>query len=126
MPPSNDHIHEWFVIAEKDLVRASKRAKEADWEGAGFRIQQSVEKFFKGYLALNGCDIHFTHDLEVLLDEIVEINDKFEIFREACQRITSYYMGDRYPKMMEEPLTEDDIIVSLKWAEKIKEMIQTR
>ena len=116
---------EWMQIAERDLERARKRCEEGDWEDAGFRIQQSVEKFLKGYLAKHGVPICFTHDLDDLLDEVSEIDQDFEEFREACRLITAYYMWDRYPRIQEEPLAESEVHESLLWAERIADKVKS-
>ena len=117
---------EWFGIAERDLERARKRCVEEDWEDAGFRIQQAIEKYLKGILAARGAAVRFTHDLDDLLDDVCEVDASFEEFREPCRIITSYYMWDRYPHIHDQPLTEDEVREALSWAEKIADRVKLR
>ncbi len=119
------YVQEWFAIAERDLKRAKLLANESDWEGAGFNLQQSVEKFLKGYLISNGWELHRTHDLVMLVNYAIEYDDSFSKFKDACQKKSTYYMWKCYPKVMEEPLTEDDISESLDWVVKIKDRINS-
>ena len=124
MPPNYEYVREWFEIADKDFDRALKRIAEGDWEDAGFRIQQAVEKYLKGYLALHERKFRLIHDLEELLESAIEVDDDFEEYRDACRRITTYYMWDRYPRILEEPLTESEIRKAIKWAEKIRKKVK--
>ncbi len=121
---NSEYVHEWFVIAEKDLKRAKLLANESDWEGAGFNLQQSLEKFLKGYLISNGWELQRTHDLVILINYAIEYDNSFTKFEGACRKISTYYMWDRYPKIMEEPLTKEDITESLKPAEDLINLIR--
>jgi HEPN domain-containing protein len=39
---------DWFRIGAKELKRAENLLKLDDLEGAGFNIQQAIEKYLKG------------------------------------------------------------------------------
>ncbi len=41
---------DWIRIAEKDLRRVERLLDDQDPEGAGFHLQQAVEKFLKAFL----------------------------------------------------------------------------
>ena len=84
-----------------------------DPEAAGFFLQQAVEKFLKAFLLCNGWKLQRVHDLEVLLNEALTHEASFEQFRAACQRITQFYMSDRYPLVSHGALREDDVRRSL-------------
>lgn len=43
---------DWFRIGDKELKRARNLLNLGDLEGAGFNIQQAVEKYLKGYLLI--------------------------------------------------------------------------
>ncbi len=124
MPHEPAYPHERVEIADRDFARAKRRATEEDWEDSGFRMQQAVEKFLKGYLAQRKLVFRYTHDLEELLEIAIEDDASWEEFREACQRISTFYMWDRYPRIMEEPLTETDIRDALEWAGKIRDRVK--
>ncbi len=45
---------DWVAIAEKDLERMKRMLEDDDPGIAGFFLQQSVEKFLKAFLLVNG------------------------------------------------------------------------
>jgi HEPN domain-containing protein len=114
---------DWFRIADKDLKRAKYLLDGNDLEGAGFNIQQAVEKYLKGYLLSKGWELRRIHNLETLLNEIIIYEPLFEEFRNECRKITQYYVEERYPFMVASELTEDEIRISLAIAEKLIQKI---
>ncbi len=48
MPPDESYPQEWVRLAERDLVRVRRCLRDDDPEGAGFFLQQAIEKFLKG------------------------------------------------------------------------------
>ena len=124
MQIDSEYIEEWFTIAERDLNRSKLLIENQDWEGAGSNIQQSIEKCLKGFLIERGWKLSYTHDLELLIKEAIYYEKSFDEFLEACQIISTYYMWDRYPKMMEEPLDKDDVRKAMMWAEKIRDKVK--
>jgi HEPN domain-containing protein len=119
---------DWFRIGDKELERAKNLFNIGDLEGAGFNIQQAVEKYLKGYLLSKGWELRRIHDIEILLNEVIIHNPFFEKFRIACQKMTDYYVEERYPLMTASELTNEDIRESLTAAdsiiEKIKELVE--
>lgn len=79
---------DWFRIGERELRRAETLLAVGDLEGAGFNIQQALEKYLKGYLLGRGWALRRIHDLETLLNEAVAFDPQLEEFREACRKIT--------------------------------------
>ncbi len=47
---------DWIRIAEKDLRRVKRLLDDQDPEGAGFHLQQAVEKFLKAFLLSKGME----------------------------------------------------------------------
>lgn len=119
---------DWFRIGDKELKRAKNLFNIGDLEGAGFNIQQAVEKYLKGYLLSKGWELRRIHDIETLLNEVIIHNPFFEKFRIACQKMTDYYVEERYPLMTASELTNEDIRESLTAADsvidKIKELVE--
>lgn len=115
---------DWFRIGDKDLQRAQNLLHLRDLEGAGFNIQQAVEKYLKGYLLSVGWQLRRIHDLETLLNEAIAYDPSFEEFRAACQKITQYYVEERYPFTVTSKLTRKEIEKSLAIAEEIIEKIK--
>lgn len=104
---------DWFRIGEKELKRARNLLDLRDLGGAGFNIQQAIEKYLKGYLLSKGWELRRIHNLEVLLNEVLVHNPSFEQFRAACQKITQYYVEERYPFTVTSEFTEDEMRESL-------------
>ncbi|MBI5879269.1 MAG: HEPN domain-containing protein [Chloroflexi bacterium] len=64
---------------------------------SAFLIQQTAEKYLKGYLLAHGWNLRRTHDLEILVQDAIARDQEFDRFLIACQRITEYYIESRYP-----------------------------
>lgn len=121
MPPDESrYSDDWLRIAEKDRVRAERSLGDGDPELAGFCLQQSVEKFLKAFLLAQGWQLRRIHDLEALLDDAVAHDPALEQFRLACQKITNYYMVERYPLTISTGVTEAEVRSSL---EAVRELI---
>ncbi len=88
---------DWKRLAEKDLARVSRALRDEDPELAGFCLQQAVEKFLKAFLLGSGWALRRTHDLGRLLDEARRHDADLVRYRAVCQRITDYYVVERYP-----------------------------
>jgi len=59
--------HDWFSKARQDLRTVEILLRErGDAEVIGFHLQQTVEKYLKGYLLAQGWKLERIHDLEVL------------------------------------------------------------
>ncbi|MBI2370373.1 MAG: HEPN domain-containing protein [Deltaproteobacteria bacterium] len=99
----------WLRIAEKDLGRVSRMLAGDDPEAAGFYLQQAVEKFLKAFLLQKGWSLRRTHDLQALLNEALAYDPSLETFREACRKISGFYIVERYPFLAEAGLTEDEV-----------------
>jgi len=100
---------DWLRIAEKDLKRVERLLDDQDPEGAGFHLQQAVEKFLKAFLLSKGWQLQRIHNLETLLNSALVYDPSLDQFREACQRITDFYIIERYPLIIEAGLTEEDV-----------------
>jgi HEPN domain-containing protein len=104
---------DWLRIAEKDLTRASYLLDIPDPEAAGFFLQQAVEKFLKAFLLSKGWELQRIHDLEALLNVALKHDPTLEPHRSICQKITGFYLVERYPFIAESGLTQDDVSDSL-------------
>ena len=127
-PEESVYPEDWFKIGDKELNRAKNLLNLGDLEGAGFNIQQVVEKYLKGYLLSKGWALRKIHELETLLNEAIFYEPSFAEFRDACLKTTEYYIEDRYPFTVSSQLTEEEIKESLSSAEKlinkIKELVK--
>lgn len=110
MPPDDCYYPvAWLRIAEKDLGRMQLLLTAQDPEAAGFSLQQAVEKFLKGFLLSKGWQLQRIHDLEVLLNRALSYTAGIEPYRAVCQKITTFYLLERYPSLTESGLTVEDI-----------------
>ncbi len=100
---------DWLRIAEKDLGRIEQLLDVQDPEAAGFYLQQAVEKFLKAYLISQGWKLQRTHDLQALLNTALDYDPGLESYRDVCQRITGFYLLERYPLIAEVSLTEQEV-----------------
>lgn len=100
---------DWLKVAEKDWRRMGQALDDGDAEEAGFWLQQAVEKFLKAYLLSKGWSLRRVHDLEVLVNETVAHMPEAGGYAKACQKITGYYLAERYPFIGSELLTQADV-----------------
>lgn len=106
---------DWKRIAEKDLERVRILLAAHDPAAAGFYLQQVVEKLLKAFLLSKGWKLRRTHDLEYLLNAATAYDQDLEVYRAVCQKITGFYLVERYPLMIESALTESEVYAA--WTE---------
>jgi HEPN domain-containing protein len=71
--------------------------REHDPDGAAMFIQQTVEKYLKGWLLDRGWKLRRTHEVETLLDDALAFDPSLQPFRALCERLSGYYLLERYP-----------------------------
>ena len=98
---------DWLEIAEKDLKRLRRALRAHDPDQAGFYLQQTVEKFLKAFLLSHGATLRRIHILDVLLTEAISYEPTFARYQLVCQKITAFYMLDRYPTLADGGTTEE-------------------
>lgn len=114
---------DWFNIADKDLKRVRIMLGAGDIEDAQVHLQQTIEKYLKGYLLSKGWELQKTHNLVKLIDYAVEYEPSFEDFRELSEKATGYYMIDRYPFFIANEVSEDEIKKGIEKVEELKDKI---
>lgn len=107
---------EWVRIARKDWRRAERNLKGRDPEAAGFFLQQSLEKYLKAFLLKHNWKLRKIHELDALLDEASKLRPELETYRDLCERVSGYYMAERYPPLSDFELSVADIRRDLKEA----------
>ena len=88
---------EWINRAKSSLELAqAKVIQYTYYEDLCFQSQQAVEKALKGLLIYYGIEPEFTHNIEILLNELKKIVD---IPREIIEtaKLTIYAIQTRYP-----------------------------
>ena len=119
------YFKDWFRIGGNELKRAQNLPDLKDLGGAGFNIQQAIEKYLKGYMLSQGWELRRIHNLDTLLNEAIIYEPSLEEFRLPCQKITEYYVEERYPLVVSSELTEEEIKGSLSIAEKMIEKLRS-
>ena len=116
---------DWLRIAERDLGRVAHLLDVPDPEAAGFFLQQAIEKFLKAFLLSKGWKLERIHDLEALLNAALTFDPSVEPFRPVCQKVTGFYLVERYPLIVDTGLTEGDVRDSLTQAMPLIEKLRT-
>ena len=117
---------EWVNYSEKDFIAAQflMTATNPPIEIICYHCQQSAEKLFKAFLIKNDIIPSRTHDLNLLVNECVKIENTISILKKECNRLNDFGVNTRYPNNMD--LELEDAKIALKDAEKIKEYILSR
>lgn len=92
-----DALEGWLVVARRDWQRVQVLLAVDDGPGAGLFLQQALEKYLKGYLIGHGWRLRKIHALQRLLDAASVSNAALAPFRPLCERVSSYYLLERYP-----------------------------
>ena len=87
--------------------------REHDPAGAGIFLQQTVEKYLKGWLLDRGWTLRKTHEVDRLLSDAVAYDSSLQPFRALCQRLSNYYLVERYPPMHLQGPSEAQITADL-------------
>jgi HEPN domain-containing protein len=111
---------DWFEKAARDMRRVEILLAADDVEGAGFHLQQATEKYLKGYLLGKGWQLRRTHDLEVLLNETMAHDSRFEKYLDDCIMVREFYVQERYPFIGSPPPPRSELESAL---EAIREMV---
>ena len=96
-PQDSEYPEDWIETAEEDLEMSTILLESGHPRGAGYNLQQAVEKFFKAYLIRQGWRLQRTHDLVELLDDVLQYDSDLEEFRSVCKLVTDYALAGRYP-----------------------------
>lgn len=95
--PHGGEVAEWLRIARQDWHRLHVMLADEDGAGAGFYLQQSLEKYVKGFLVAQGWHLRKIHALQALLDDALQYRPGVARFRPFCARVSGYYVLERYP-----------------------------
>jgi HEPN domain-containing protein len=104
-----DLARQWLAKAENDLLNADNNLKSeiVPYDTVCFHCQQAAEKLLKAYLVARGVRPPFTHDLLLLLEEVLPHRADAEMLRDDLALLMPYAVGVRYPDEMFMPSQED-------------------
>ena len=101
------YIEDWRKVARQDWHRI--RIMLADGDGAGFFLQQALEKYLKAYLLGHGWRLKKIHTPHSLLDDAAAFESRLAPFRPACEKISGFYFAERYPSVGAEGVLTEDV-----------------
>jgi HEPN domain-containing protein len=106
---------EWIKRAKSSLELAQANInRKIYYEDLCYQSQQAVEKALKGLLLFYGVEPEFTHNIEILLNEVKKFTDIPENIKETAQ-LTNYAVQTRYPGEYDE-ITQEEYEESIKIA----------
>ncbi|MEW6026656.1 MAG: HEPN domain-containing protein [Planctomycetota bacterium] len=111
--------NDWMEKAQKDLKRVNVLLSARDAAGAGFHLQQAIEKYLKAYLLTKGWKLEYINDPPKLLNYAKEYDSGLETFRALCERVTEYYTSERYPFFEEIPPSKKELDETLEQTNKL-------
>ncbi|MGD0899464.1 MAG: HEPN domain-containing protein [Thermoguttaceae bacterium] len=91
---------EWVQKAEGDfaMMQRELRARKAPcYDGACFHAQQCAEKYLKARLAQAAIPFAKTHDLVALLEQVLPVEPKWDMYRNDLASLTAFAVAYRYP-----------------------------
>lgn len=68
-----------------------------------------MEKFLKAFLLDHDWSLRRIHGLDALLDDAVAYDPGLESYRSICQRISAFYLIERYPIAHDAQITRQDV-----------------
>lgn len=97
---SDETVEKWLDKAARDL-QVARLAAAADvpvTDMACYHVQQCVEKLLKAWLIACGHGIRRTHNISILVEQCIEIDDSFSVLVDnEIGRLTDYAIEGRYP-----------------------------
>ncbi|KPK96102.1 hypothetical protein AMJ80_01930 [bacterium SM23_31] len=99
----------WFQKAKNDLLNADNNlnAEKVPYDTVCFHCQQAAEKLLKAYLVGNKKPYPISHDLFLILEKILSLNNTAEKLRDALAILMPYAVEIRYPDDFFTPTEQD-------------------
>lgn len=122
-----EYAKRWFDKAKSDLLDADNNlaADKVPYDTVCFHCQQAAEKLLKGFLVAHGCEYPITHNLFVILDNVVEYEPVAESLRETLALLNPYAVEIRYPGD-ELTLTNDNAAEARQAVQEVLEWVQSK
>ena len=123
---NKSEVDEWIKYGNMDLESAKYllNMKPLPFEIICYHCQQAVEKYIKAYIVSCDEELNKIHDL-IELNKICKKHDEdFEQMDIMCSELNNYSVIIRYPFHTLD-LEETDVISAIKYAEQIREFVNT-
>lgn len=89
---------EWLARAKSDLNYAKAGERETgEHHVTCFLCHQAAEKLLKGLVVLDGSAPQKTHNLNLLLSQVVSIYPSVVEISKDIRRLDKFYISSRYP-----------------------------
>jgi HEPN domain-containing protein len=100
---------QWVAKAANDLLSADNNLKAAEvpFDVVCFHCQQAAEKLLKAFLVAGERPPPRTHDLLLVLEEVLGLDSSAEVLRDHLALLMPYAVEIRYPDERFEPSLED-------------------
>jgi len=109
MSEETEIARQWLAKAASDLLNADNnlKAEKIPYDTVCFHCQQAAEKMLKAYLVARGKDYPISHDLLLILEQVLSLDPKAEKLRDTLIILMSYAVEVRYPDYYNVPSAED-------------------
>jgi HEPN domain-containing protein len=89
---------DWFAFAEERLRGVDVLEKSEGVTALGIEaLQESIERYLKGFLVAKGWKLVKTHDLERLVREASQFDSRFQVFMPFAIELTEDFFAQHYP-----------------------------
>lgn len=115
---------EWVQKAEGDMNTAQREfavQEEPNHDAVCFHAQQCAEKYLKARLVEAGLPVTRTHDLEILLNQLLPLEPELVDLLQSVRILSAMAVEVRYPGIAAD---EDDAAEALRSSEKIRNAIR--
>ena len=120
-------VKEWLSKGKKNIEDAQFLLdNDRALENVAFHIQQSAEKYLKGFLIHHGWKLEKIHDLVKLVEEAIKVDKSFSKFIKLMRKITNFYFESRYPVGYEVEYTKEELKDSIKKIQELVDMIHKK
>lgn len=111
MKRPEDLARRFLTLADRDIRAFLKLADDPgiDDEVVGFHAQQAVEKCLKAMLAKHCVELRKTHDLQLLIELLIQNNLPSPPLREEIDALGPFAVELRYDLMATEPLEREQV-----------------
>lgn len=122
-----EKFSDWLNQAENDLRWTMHNINGSFYPEAGFTAQQASEKALKYYLLSNGKELKKIHDLTVLIQDCMDIDQEFKRFLSESPKISYYYIESRYPPIVPtEAINKVEALEAYNFAQTLIEFIKEK